>query len=279
MSDTINSLLNLIITNGGFTVAGLIVGFAVGATGVGGGALMTPILYFIFGLPAAVAVGTDLIYATVTKTFGVYLHGNQGTVDWKVVRRMALGSLPACVVTVLILRFMLDSGEVADDFIVGALSIAILATAILTLFRRRLRRLSRYEGFQVFRVIHQQGKAPLTIAAGVVIGSLVALSSVGAGVIGAVVLFSIYPRMPAIAIVGTDLAHAVLLTGTASLLHFAVLDTINFSILGWLLLGSLPGIYLGTRLGFRLPDETLRPIIAGVLLVIGCGLAVEVLLK
>lgn len=272
-------MLDSVVANGGFTVAGLIVGFAVGATGVGGGALMTPILYFIFNIPAAVAVGTDLVYATVTKTFGVYLHGNKGTVDWVVVRRMALGSLPACIATVLVLRYVIDSGKVADDLIVAALSIAILVTAVLTLFRRRLRKLSRYEGFRVFKIIHSKGKTPLTIGAGVIIGSLVALSSVGAGVIGAVVLFSIYPRMPAISIVGTDLAHAVLLTGTAGLLHFAILDTIHFGILGWLLVGSLPGIYLGTRVGFRLPDETLRPIIAGVLLVIGCGLGVEVLLN
>lgn len=251
-----------------YSLAGLLVGFVVGATGVGGGALMTPILILGFGVPAAVAVGTDLLFASITKSVGVVFHGQHGTVDWQIVKRMALGSVPASIVTTLILA-QTGLGEGAQRVMLMTLAIAIIATATLSVFKGAILRLmQRGNGWQrqLVRI-----RPALTTVVGALIGVLVTLSSVGAGVIGAVALLMLYPRIAAIRVVGTDLAHAVLLTAVAGLGHWG-LGTINFAMLGWLLLGSIPGIYLGTRLGLRLPDKLLRPALAGLLVVIGFSL-------
>lgn len=252
-----------------FSLAGLLVGFVVGATGVGGGALMTPILILGFGVPAAVAVGTDLLFAAITKSVGVAFHGQHGTVDWQIVKRMALGSVPASIITTLILA-QVGLGEGAQRVMLITLSLAIITTATLSVFKgRMLQWMQREQGTWAAKL---RGSRPiLTTIVGALIGVLVTLSSVGAGVIGAVALLMLYPRIAAIRVVGTDLAHAVLLTAVAGLGHWG-LGTINFSMLGWLLLGSIPGIYLGTRVGLRLPDKLLRPALAGLLVVIGLSL-------
>ena len=254
----------------GFTLAGLVVGFAVGATGVGGGALMTPLLILLFGVAPSVAVGTDLLYAALTKGFGVYLHRTRGTVEWRIVGLLAMGSVPSSLLTIAVLK-VVGFGEHMEQLITFMLCAAIALTALMTFLRERVKAASQHESLQVLRVIHRRLRTPLTIASGVLLGVVVTLSSVGAGVIGAVILLLLYPRLPAISVVGTDLAHAVPLTAIAGLGHLS-LGTVDAHMLGYLLMGSFPGIYLGTRLGFKLPDKVLRPLIASVLILIAISL-------
>lgn len=254
----------------GFTVAGLVVGFAVGVTGVGGGSLMTPILILLFGFSPSAAVGTDLLYAAGTKSFGVWLHGRQQTVDWHVVSLLAIGSVPAAILTIAILHSV-GIDETVERVMTVTLSAAVVTTALLTLFRKRLLSLGRRDETFLMRGLHTRLRAPLTILGAALLGVLVTLSSVGAGVLGTTLLFLLYPRLPAVKIVGSDIAYAVPLTLVAGLGHMS-LGTTNFEVLGYLLLGSLPGIFLGTRLGFRLPDRVLRPIIACLLILIGGSL-------
>lgn len=260
----------------GFSLAGLVVGTAVGATGVGGGSLMTPILILFYGISPAVAVGTDLLYASISKGFGVTLHGSRGTVDWKIVGWMALGSVPASLLTLLFLRNY-ETTRSLDHLIKLTLAIAIIVTATFTLFQEPLLRLVKRSdaaaGGQGFLGRHQR---VLTALCGVMIGALVTISSVGAGVIGMMLLLMLYPTHSPIRLVGSDLAHAVIITAIAGLGH-ASLGTVNYPMLTWLLVGALPGIWLGTRLAFRLDDQALKRTISGFLVFIGCTMAAKAL--
>ena len=254
----------------GYSLAGLVVGIAVGATGVGGGSLMTPILILFYGINPAIAVGTDLLYASISKAFGVALHGRNGSVDWKIVRDLSIGSVPAAVLTVVAIH-LLGPGAQLDRIIKLTLSIAVVLTASGTLLRGPLTRFAQARGLSAWREFIARHQKVLTVISGAAIGSLVAISSVGAGVIGMMILLLLYPTHAPIKLVGSDLAHAVIITGIAGLGH-AGLGTVNYELLGSLLIGALPGIYLGTRIGFRLPDQALRPVIAGLLLFIGAGM-------
>jgi len=254
----------------GYSVAGLIVGLAVGATGVGGGSLMTPILILFYGISPAIAVGTDLLYASISKAFAVTLHGKNGSVDWSIVGWLSLGSVPAALLTLLFIRYH-GPGEDLDRLIKLTLAGAIVLTAMGTLLRRQLLEFAKHERFDWLRRLHQRGQRAMTVVSGVAIGALVTISSVGAGVIGMMLLLLLYPRHQAIKLVGSDLAHAVIITGIAGLGH-AGLGTVDYGLLGYLLIGAIPGIWLGTRVGFRLPDRALRPAIAGLLLFIGAGM-------
>ena len=254
----------------GYSLAGLVVGLAVGATGVGGGSLMTPILILFYGISPAIAVGTDLLYASISKAFAVTLHGKNGSVDWKIVGWLALGSVPASLLTLLYIHHT-GPGAQLDHTIKLALSVAIVLTAIGTLLRSQLLAFAKHERFEWLRRLHARHQVGMTVASGTAIGALVTISSVGAGVIGMMMLLLIYPRHQAIRLVGSDLAHAVVITGIAGLGH-ASLGTVNYELLMFLLLGAIPGIWLGTRVGFRLPDRALRPVIAGLLLFIGAGM-------
>jgi uncharacterized membrane protein YfcA len=251
----------------GYSLAGLLVGAAVGATGVGGGSLMTPVLILFYGVAPALAVGTDLLYAALSKSYGVWLHRRNGSVDWRIVGRLAAGSVPAVLVTLGWLRGM-EHGAELDRLIKLTLSGAILITAAFTLLQdfiaARVRPASRLSMPQR-EVRWQRG---LTILSGVLIGTVVTISSVGAGVIGMMLLLLLYPRHEPVKLVGSDLAHAVLITALAGLGH-ARLGTVDYSLLGWLLAGALPGIWLGSQLGFRLPGRTLKRAVAGLLIVVG----------
>jgi uncharacterized membrane protein YfcA len=257
-----------------FTVAGLVVGIVVGATGVGGGALMTPILILGFGISPAVAVGTDLLFAAITKAFGTVLHRNAGNVNWPVVGLLACGSLPASLMTVMFLNEQGISPEI-EALMKQALAGAIAFTSLSVLFKAGLLRVVRNgngsQHLDRLRVARKRLRVPLTILSGAFLGVLVTLSSVGAGVIGATILLLLYPRMRAIEVVGTDLAHAVPLTALAGLGHMH-LGTTDLSMLTYLLIGSLPGIWLGSKVGMKLPDHILKPIMAVLLLVIGVSL-------
>ncbi|MCZ6718788.1 MAG: sulfite exporter TauE/SafE family protein [Gammaproteobacteria bacterium] len=255
-----------------YTIAGFVVGFIIGLTGVGGGSLMTPILVLGFGIAPAIAVGTDLLYAAVTKCGGVFVHNKHRTIEWKIVGLLSLGSVPAALVAVWLLKALQAQGVNYDGLITSSLSIALILTSLVLLFKARLVALSQDERLSTMRALHRRLQAPMTIFAGVILGFLVTFSSVGAGALGAAILFFLYPRRRAISIIGTDLAHAVPLTAIAGLGHMH-LGTVDFMLLASLLLGSLPGIYLGSHLGTQLPDKVVRPVLASMLLVIGLRFA------
>jgi uncharacterized membrane protein YfcA len=247
-----------------YTSSGFLVGVIVGITGVGGGSLMTPLLVLAFGVAPATAVGTDLLYAALTKLGGSWAHNRRGTVDWKIVRLLALGSVPAALLSLLLLKGLALDEKHMKALITSVLSVALVLTASALLLKPYLQKLSRRaDGAATARQV-----AGVTILTGVVLGALVTLSSVGAGALGVVALLFLYPRLPTAKIVGTDIAHAVPLTLVAGLGH-AALGTVDYGLLGSLLLGSLPGIWLGTHLGVKIPEKVLRPILASMLMIIG----------
>ncbi|WP_435628526.1 sulfite exporter TauE/SafE family protein [Candidatus Ferrigenium straubiae] len=250
-----------------YTLSGFLVGLIVGITGVGGGSLMTPLLVLFFGVSPATAVGTDLLYASLTKTVGGWVHGRRGTVDWKVFGLLAMGSLPAAVITIALLKYLALDEKSLRSLVTGVLSVALLATAAALLLKDQIKKLARRRDGTVYELHHRYLPAA-TIATGAVVGALVTVSSIGAGVLGTVALLFLYPRMPAVKVVGTDIVHAVPLTALAGMGHMA-LGTVDLVLLGSLLLGSLPGIWIGSHLSAKVPEHVLRPVLASMLLIIG----------
>ena len=252
-----------------YALAGGAVGFVVGVTGVGGGSFMTPIL-LAFGFAPAVAIGTDLLYAAITKAGGVITHSRQKTVSWSIVGLLSAGSIPASISTMFYLKSLQTKGVDYSDTLTSALGIMLVLTSAVLLFRTFLLRershlASDDSTFGVFERKHTIG---LTFIMGVLLGIFVTLSSVGAGAFGAAVLMTLYPRMPMIRIIGTDLAHAVPLTAIAGLGHFH-LGHVNFYLLGGLLIGSLPAIWLGTKVANHVPELHMQRLMAVVLFGLG----------
>jgi uncharacterized membrane protein YfcA len=256
-----------------FTISGFLVGLVVGVTGVGGGSLMTPLLVLFFGVSPATAVGTDLLYAALTKTLGGWVHSRNGTVDWKVLGLLSLGSLPAALLTIALLKYLALDEKTLRSLVTGVLSVALLLTAAALLLKGSIKKIAQRNDGTVYELHHRHLSAA-TVATGFVVGSLVAISSIGAGVLGTVALLFLYPRMAAARVVGTDIAHAVPLTAVAGIGHMA-LGTVDFMLLGSLLLGSLPGIYIGSHLSTKVPENLLRPILAAMLLIIGTRLVLN----
>jgi uncharacterized membrane protein YfcA len=248
------------------TLSGFGVGIIVGLTGIGGGALMTPVLVLIFGVAPDIAVGTDLLFACITKVFGVVIHGRRGTVDWQVVGRLAAGSLPAALAVVLFLAYY-GTSEGRNEVILTGVGIALVLTAMGLLFRGRLQEVGkslRSRAPSKFK----RAQPALTALAGVIVGALVALTSVGAGALGTVALVYLYPfRLNAAKLVGTDLAHAIPLALVAGAGHLMLGNT-DFGLLANLLVGSIPGIILGSTLSTRAPEALIRNAMAGVLLLV-----------
>lgn len=250
----------------GYIVAGFIVGALVGLTGVGGGSLMTPILLLFFHIKPAVAVGTDLLYASITKTAGIMAHGKLGNIDWSIVRLLAFGSVPASFLTIVFLRTIDIASNNAIDTIKFWLGVALIITSVAVLLRNKLTELVKQD-----RWIPEQYVKPCTVILGVILGILVTLTSVGAGALGVTALIMLYPREKITTIVGSDIAHAVPLTLVAGLGH-ATLGTINYSLLGTLLIGSIPGIYLGSHLSSKVAEHWVRIALACILIFVGLKL-------
>src|SRR5690606_29664658 len=222
---------------------GFAVGVLVGLTGVGGGALMTPAL-ILYGIPPAVAVGTDLVYAAVTKSVGAVVHHRRGNVDWRLVARLAAGSLPAAAAMLWLLREIGAHGVDHGDAVTTMLGVALVLTAVVVLARPWL---------HGRRAVPDKAPAPWLVAAGgAVLGALVTASSVGAGALGAALLLVAYRRLPVATVVGTDIAHAVLLALAAGIGHWH-LGTVDAVLLAQLAAGSLPGVYIGARLSDCVP--------------------------
>ena len=252
-----------------YTVCGFVVGLLVGLTGVGGGSLMTPLLILLFGVHPAAAVGTDLLHAAATKTAGSVVHGLNGTIDWRVVRRLATGSMPMTVITIAAMSALDINGAAGRDFVNAVLTLALIITAVALVFRDRI--VARYAA----RLGSQEPKrvAALTVLIGGILGTMVSISSVGAGAIGVTCLILLYPRLPTARIVGTDIAHAVPLTLVAGIGHW-LLGSIDLQIFCFLILGSVPGILLGSYAAVRMPETALRVVLAVALIVVATKLSI-----
>jgi uncharacterized membrane protein YfcA len=254
-----------------YMLAGLGVGVLVGLTGIGGGSLMTPLLVLGFGQPPLTAVGTDLILAAVTKGVATTLHGLRGQVDWTVLGRLSLGSLPTALATVIWLGQTQRPRATVDALILEALGCVLVGTCIVMLLLGPLRRY----GLQLTRSAlsrFQRLQPGLTVLTGVVLGLAVTLTSVGAGALGTVALLYLYPlRLSPLRLVATDLAHALPLTLIAGLGH-AALGHVDGLLLVNLLCGSVPGVLIGTRAAAYVPSWALRTLIGIMLGITGLRL-------
>lgn len=246
-------------------VSGLGVGLLVGMTGVGGGSLMTPILVLLFGVHPVTAVGTDLLFAAATKSVGVVVHGFNRTVDWGVTGLLALGSVPATAATLVVLSQIETKTGAAGGLVSHFLGIALIVTSVALFFRHRLKAL-----VERWRRTEEtvRGRRLATVALGASLGVAVSISSVGAGAIGVTALLMLYPRLPIARLVGSDIAHAVPLTLIAGLGHW-VIGSVDLGLLTPLLIGSIPGVVIGSAVGPRLPEAALRFVLATVLTVVG----------
>lgn len=251
-----------------YALSGLLVGALVGLTGVGGGSLMTPLLVLLFGINPATAVGTDLLFACATKSTGMALHAARGSVDWAIVRRLSAGSVPAAALTLYLLGGHRHVQHGQRDITTTTLGVALILTALGIVFRRQV--VDRLA--PLASALPDGRRTALTVALGAALGTLVSISSIGAGAVGATILLVLYPRLPLLQIVASDLAHAVPLTLVAGIGHW-VYGSVDFAVLASLLVGSLPGIALTSLFAHRVPDEALRPLVAATLATIGFRLA------
>ena len=243
-----------------FVLAGFLVGLVVGLTGVGGGSLMTPILIFFFGVKPYLAVGTDLLFAAFTKLGGTVRLARARQIDWRVVRHISAGSIPAALLTLYVLHRIGPSGAATQSLMTTTLGAALLLTAAATLYKAvRGQPLARAVGHVYVAATPRHWILPPLL--GAAIGTLVTLTSVGAGAIGVTVLLLLYPLLPLPRIVAADIAVAVPLTLVAGLGH-ASMGSVDWSLLVWLLAGSLPGIWLGTHLGAHTPERLVRALLS-----------------
>jgi uncharacterized membrane protein YfcA len=222
----------------------------------------------VFGIHPATAVGTDLLYAAATKTAGSLVHGFNRTIEWRVVRRLAAGSVPMTVLTILVLsRLDINSGA-ARDLITVALTIALFITALMLIFRQRIA--ARYATSMT--ALPPKHVAVLTVLVGAVLGVVVSITSVGAGAIGVTALVILYPQLPTARIVGSDIVHAVPLALAAGVGHW-YLGSIDWQVFLSLIVGSIPGILLGSYAAPRIPDTALRMVLAATLIVVATKLS------
>jgi uncharacterized membrane protein YfcA len=253
-----------------YVASGFGVGLLVGMTGVGGGSLMTPLLILLFGIHPSTAVGTDLLYASGTKTAGSAVHGWSRGIHWPAVLRLCCGSIPASILTLVVLR-QLDLKSDAERSLVSlVLCFALLLTAVSLVFRESI--MERYR--RRLEDVEPRTTAIATVLIGALLGVLVSISSVGAGAVGVTALLLLYPRLPMASIVGSDIAHAVPLTLVAGAGHWAV-GAVDWHLMGVLLMGSLPGIVVGSYSATRVPETVLRLTLASVLIAVAGKIAFE----
>jgi uncharacterized protein len=255
-----------------FVFAGFVVGLVVGLTGVGGGSLMTPLLIFVFGIKPHLAIGTDLLFAAFTKLGGTVGLARRKAVEWRIVGQVAMGSVPASLVTLYVLDRMGPANPATQSIMTTTLGLALLLTGVATLWKALRGKVStgNVEAHELADAARARHWA-LPILFGAVIGTLVTLTSVGAGAIGVIVLMLLYPALPLPRIVAADIAHAVPLTLVAGLGH-AFQGSMDWSLLGKLLAGSLPGIWLGSYLMHRTPERLVRSLLSALLAYAGVKL-------
>jgi uncharacterized protein len=241
---------------------GFAVGFLVGLTGVGAGSLMTPFLISGIGISPVLAVGTDLLFASITKASAAWRHHSLGNVDWAIVRWMSLGSLPGALAMLAWIYFATPDTHflamIIRELLAGALVVSAIGVAVYPLLKRYAMQAPDAHAPTVVR------RGP-TLVLGLTLGVLVALTSVGAGAIGVVALTVLYHSLSARRLIGTDIVHAIPLTFIAGISHFGM-GNVDLEILGLLLIGSVPGIALGSRVTAHVPDWFLRVVLACVLI-------------
>ena len=255
-----------------FILSGFVVGLIVGLTGVGGGSLMTPLLIFGFGIKPYMAIGTDLLFAAFTKMGGTVSLARRRLVPWRLVAALSMGSIPAALATLFVLHWMGPANPLVQKTMTLTLGVALLMTALATIYKA-------IRGKQVPRQIAPDQLASATrprhwslpLFFGALIGTLVTLTSVGAGAIGVTALMLLYPLLPLPRIVAADIAYAVPLTLVAGLGH-ASLGSVDWPLLGLLLTGSLPGIWLGSQLVHKTPDRVIRSLLSLLLAYAGAKL-------
>lgn len=250
-----------------YVTSGFGVGLLVGMTGVGGGSLMTPLLILLFGIHPSTAVGTDLLYAAATKTGGSVVHGWARSIHWPAVIRLASGSIPASILTLILLwQLNLDSAA-ARSLVNVVLAFALMLTAASLIFRKAIMDSLRWR----MERLDDRTIACATVLVGAALGVLVSISSVGAGAVGVTALLLLYPHLPMSRIVGSDIAHAVPLTLIAGIGHWA-LGAIDWHLMAVLLMGSLPGIVIGSYFATRVPETALRLLLAVTLILVASKL-------
>ena len=242
-------------------------GALIGLTGVGGGSLMTPLLVLMFGFHPATAVGTDLLYASVTKSVGTVVHHKGETVDWKIVGALACGSVPAAILTLSAMAYFGVTGAQSSLVLNLLLGVALLLTGLAVLFRPWI---LRWAGGHI-NALDAGRVTRLTVIIGATLGVLVSITSVGAGALGTTALLIIYPKLPVARIAGSDIAHAVPLTLIAGVGHW-LMGSVDVTLMLSLLAGSIPGIIVGSLLATRSSDAVLRPVLAVTLLVVSVRL-------
>lgn len=257
-----------------FILAGVLVGFCVGITGVGGGSLMTPILISLFRIEPHIAIGTDLLYAAISKFCGSLVHAKKLNIVWPIVLWLALGSVPASFITHWILDNYLSQSTHYKMVLTTVLGFMLTLTGISIIFRSQIERF--FAKFRKSELSEQQeqvefniqGKQTYVVIMGIVLGVFVTLSSVGAGAFGIMALILMFPNLPMIRIIGSDVVHAVLLTSVAGFAHMTS-GNVDFHLLGWLLLGSIPAIIVGTLISSHLPEKLIRKILGITLFALG----------
>lgn len=248
--------------------AGAGVGFLIGLTGVGGGSLMTPLL-LMFGYPAPVAIGTDLLYAAFTKANGALVQHRRGNVDWHIAGLLALGSVPT---SILLHGLVLDiSGQDSakfEELLTSSLGVMLIITATMLIFKKKLRLNAVNDRPERLMGLLHKHRGIVTFLMGVILGICVTLSSVGAGAFCAAILLIIYSKIPVVQIIATDIAHAVPLTFIAGL-GYLTAGYVDLFLLCSLLIGSLPAIHLGSKVSDAVPDKLLQQLLIIVLLGLG----------
>lgn len=266
-----------------FILAGVLVGLCVGITGVGGGSLMTPILISLYKIEPHIAIGTDLLYAAISKFCGSVVHARKMNIIWPIVIWLAVGSIPASFATHWVLENYLSQSSSYKAVLTTVLGFMLTLTGISIIFRsqierffNKLRNQQKVEMTENLDVIKQQAnnKRAYIIIMGVVLGVFVTLSSVGAGAFGIMALILMFPNLPMIRIIGSDVVHAVLLTLVAGLGHMSS-GNVDFTLLGWLLCGSIPAIIVGTLISSRLPEKIIRKVLGITLFALGMNFMIN----
>ncbi|MCG2572573.1 sulfite exporter TauE/SafE family protein [Acinetobacter sp. ME22] len=260
-----------------FILAGMLVGFCVGITGVGGGSLMTPILISLFKIEPHIAIGTDLIYASISKLCGSAVHAKKLNIVWSIVIWLSIGSIPASFATHWVLEHYLSQSAQYKALLTMVLGFMLTITGLSIVFRSQIEKF-----FKRFRdqqspsdELSFTGKRRIyIIIMGAVLGIFVTLSSVGAGAFGVMALILLFPNLPMIRIIGSDVAHAVLLTFVAGMAHMSS-GNVDFHLLGWLLIGSIPAIIFGTLISSKLPEKMIRKILGITLFLLGINFIVH----
>ncbi|HAV4524426.1 TPA: TSUP family transporter [Acinetobacter baumannii] len=262
-----------------FILAGMLVGFCVGITGVGGGSLMTPILIGLFRIEPHIAIGTDLLYAAISKFCGSMVHAKKLNIVWPIVLWLAVGSIPASFGTAWVLEHYLSQSTHYKAVLTMVLGFMLTLTGVSIIFRTRIEKFfNKFRNKENTQTENEQlavqNKHTYIVIMGIILGVFVTLSSVGAGAFGIMALVIMFPNLPMIRIIGSDVVHAVLLTLVAGLGHMSA-GNVDFVLLMWLLVGSIPAIIIGTLISSRMPERLIRKILGITLFALGVNFMVH----